>query len=157
MMIIFKDNEVVFACNETGKLTLSIPVKTILGKLKKKGRSKVKFLSPYLSQEDVEREYYPKLSGVNFSAWLSMNFEQTKSGKRSITVYAKILHDLVELVEEYSPEQLNDAILRCNIPQRCTVAYLKAILRNRSNGHKKVQSENLSYQRSIEHAIKQIM
>ena len=158
-MIVFEDNEVVFACKETGKLTLSIPIKTILDKLKKK--AKVKFPSPYFSKEDVDHEYFPKLSGVNFSTWLSMNFEQTKSGKRSLSVYSKILNDLVSLLEEYGIEQLNDAIFRCNIPQKCTIAYLKAILRNRSNNNKndnkKVQSCDPSYQRSIEHAIKQIM
>jgi hypothetical protein len=125
----------------------------------RKGNCKINSTA-YFSKEDVEQEYFPKLTGVDFKIWLSMNFEQTKSGKRSLNVYAKILKDLVSLTEKYGASQLNDALLRCNTPQKCTTAYVKAILRNRNNDHKQVQHDDIKervYQRSIGEALKRFV
>lgn len=158
-MIVFEDQEVVFDYDDaTGKLLLRIPIETVMEKLQK-GKSMINS-TVYFSKEDVEQQYFPKLSGVDFKIWLSMNFEQTQSGKRSLNVYAKILKDLVSLTEKYGPSQLNDALLKCNTPKKCTTAYVKAILRNRNNDHKQVQhddSKERGYQRRIGEALKRFV
>jgi len=152
MMIVFEEREVVFDYDDAnGKLKLSIPIKMILEKL---GKRRIKYLSGYYSKEDVEQAYFPKLSGVDFHLWVSMNFEQTKSQKRSLNVYAKLLKDLVKLREAYGPDQLNDAMIKCNTPGKCTIAYLKAILHN--NNRKEMQNDG-KYQKNIENAIRPFM
>ena len=159
-MIIFEINEIVID-KKAGKVT--IPVKTILEKLDKKGKTKIAFPA-FLTKEEVEHEYSPKLSGINFRTWLSMNFEQNKTGKRTLNVYSKLLNDLADLAEKYGPADLNEAIDRCNRPETCTIPYLKAILRNmkikQDEINKEVRYDNEkeeSYQRSIENAVKRYM
>jgi len=151
-MIVFEEREVVFDYDDAnGKLRLSIPIETILEKL---GKRKIKYVSGYYSKKSVEQAYFPKLSGVDFHMWVSMNFEQTKSRKRSLNVYAKLLNDLAKLREAYGPAQLNDAMVKCNTPLKCTIAYLKAILRN--NNRKEMQNDG-KYQKNIERAIRRLM
>ncbi len=160
-MVVFEEREVEFDYNEnSGKLTLSIPVKTVLEKLNKKMKLKVKISSCSFSKEDVEKTYYPRLAGVDFYTWLAMNFECTKSGKRSLNVYERILKDLVSLAQKYGVEWLNDAISRCSTPPKCTIPYLKAILGNRRKDVKEAQNgddRDNSYQRSVEAAVKRIV
>jgi hypothetical protein len=151
-MIVFEEKEVVFDYDDAnGKLKLSIPIEVILKKL---GKRKIKYKSGYYTKEDVEQAYFPKLSGVDFHIWISMNFEQTKSQKRSLNVYAKLLKDLVKLREAYGPDRLNDAMIKCNTPLKCTIAYLKAILRN--NNPKEMKNDG-KYQKNIESAIRRFM
>ena len=156
-MISFEEKEVIFECNEaTGKLKLSISTDIIMEKLKKVG-GKVSFKLPYISREDVEKEYFPKLSKVNYSTFLAMNFEQTKSKKRSLFVYARILNDLVDMVEKYGPDQVNEAISKCNIPKKCTIPYLKAILGNNQSNYRESPKDDRIYQRNIEEALRHFM
>ena len=151
-MIVFEEKEVVFDYDDTsGKLKLCIPIKKILEKL---GNGKIKYLSGYYSKKEVDQAYFPKLTGVEFHMWLAMNFEQTKSQKRSLNVYAKLLADLVKLTETYGRSQLNDAINKCNTPEKCTIAYLKAVLRNTVRKEIKIDDQ---YQKDIETATKQFM
>ena len=136
-MIVFEDSEVEFDCGDsTGKLIIRIPIKTVLDKLPSK-KLKAEYIG-YSSQEDIEHEYFPKLSGVDFQVWLSMNFEQSKSRKRSLSAYAKLLNDLLKLAEKYGLYQLNEAMSKCKMPEKCTIAYLQAILKN--NNQKEIQN-----------------
>jgi len=169
-MIVFEDKEVEFNCDDaTGKLIIRIPVRTVLDKLAGKNL-KVEYQSGYSSKEEVEREYFPKLSAVNFHMWLVMNFEQTKTHKRSLNVYAKLLSDLLQLAEKYGVWQLNDAILKCNTPEKCTIAYLCAILKNnklKENGknagrdsHQNIPAvvgKDGNYQASLAEAVNRFM
>jgi len=153
-MIVLEDAEVFFEYDmATGKLKIKVPIKTVLEKLP----AKVTYLSGYCSKEEVESEYFPKLSGVDFHMWLSMNFEQTKTKKRSLNVYAKVLGDLLKLAEKYDCNQLNEAISKCNTPEKCTIAYLCAILRNNGKKGGEDGTRDGKYERSISEAVSRFM
>ena len=153
-MVVFEDHEVMFDCDlVTGKLKISISIKTILKKLPK-NMSKTVQISQPVSQEEIEKEYFPKLSGITFKKWLLMNFEINKTGRRSIRMYENLLSNLVELCQKYGVYQLNEAISKCYTPERCTIPYLKAILRNQNNYQQKEGAvRDGKYQNKIEKAL----
>ena len=108
-MIEFEERDVVFDFDDSiATLKIKIPISIVMKRLKQKERT-VKYSLPHLSKEEIEQEYFPRLSGVNFQYWISMNFDQSTSGKRSLNTYAKILKDLVELAEKYNIANLNNA------------------------------------------------
>ena len=59
-----------------------------------------------------------------------MNFEQTTDRKRMLTTYASLLENLSWLAQTYGKALLNKALDRCDVPRKCTIGYVKAILRN---------------------------
>jgi hypothetical protein len=111
----------------TGQMRLHVALETVLCKFPRNHKVKICLWD---SKAAVEAEYFPRLSGVRFENWVAMNFEQTTNGVRMLTTYASLLENLSCLAETYGKGPLNDALGRCDVPRKCTVGYVKAILRN---------------------------
>ena len=111
----------------TGQMRLHIALKTVLGKFPSNHKVKI---CRWESKEAVEARYFPRLSGVRFQNWIAMNFEQTTDGARMLTTYASLLENLSQLAETYGKARLNEALSRCDVPRKCTIGYVKAVLRN---------------------------
>lgn len=111
----------------TGQMRLHIALKTVLCKFPRNHKVKI---CRWDSRAAVEAEFFPRLSGVRFENWIAMNFEQTTDGERMLTTYARLLENLSCLAETYGKTHLNEALGRCDVPRKCTIGYVKAILRN---------------------------
>ncbi len=111
----------------TGEMRMSVRLSLIHSKLP---RNKKVNICRHVSRESIEAEFFPRLVGVRFENWVAMNFELTKEGSRMLSTYANILESLCLLVEKYGEKRLNEALSKCDDPKKCTIAYVKAILRN---------------------------
>ena len=111
----------------TGQMRLHIALKTVLCKFPSNHKVKI---CRWDSKAAVEAEFFPRLSGVRFENWIAMNFEQTTDGARMLTTYASLLENLSWLAQTYGKAHLNEALDRCDVPRKCTIVYVKAILRN---------------------------
>ena len=111
----------------TTQMRLHIALKTVLCKFPRNHKIKI---CRWDSKAAVEAEFFPRLSGVRFESWIAMNFEQTTDGARMLTSYASLLEHLTRLAETHGKALLNEALDRCDVPRKCTIGYVKAILRN---------------------------
>jgi len=123
----------------TGQMRLHIALKTVLGKFPRNYKVKI---CRWESKEAVESQYFPRLSGVRFENFIAMNFEQTKDGARMLTTYARLLEDLSGLAGIYGKAKLNEALSRCDVPRKCTIGYVKAVLKNRSRPQNALSAKN---------------
>ncbi len=111
----------------TGQMRLHIALKTVFCKFPRNHKVKI---CRWDSKAAVEAEFFPRLSGVRFEKWIAMSFEQTTDRKRMLTTYASLLENLSWLAQTYGKALLNKALDRCDVPRKCTIGYVKAILRN---------------------------
>ena len=111
----------------TGQMRLHIALRTVLTKFPKNHKVKI---CRWDSRAAVEAEFFPRLSEVRFENWIAMNFKQTTDGARMLTTYAKLLENLSCLAETYGKAHLNEALCRCDVPRKCTIGYVKAVLKN---------------------------
>ena len=125
----------------SGQMRFHIALETVLCKFP--GNHKIK-ICRWDSRAAVEAEYVPRLSGVCFENWVAMNFEQTTDGARMLTTYASLLENLSCLAETYGKTDLNDALGLCDVPRKCTIGYVKAVLRNRGRPQNPPQVKNES-------------
>ncbi|MCP4626597.1 MAG: hypothetical protein GY850_24295 [bacterium] len=125
----------------TGEMRMSIPLSMVHSKLPKNKKVNI---CRYTSRESVEAEFFPRLVGVRFENWVAMNFELTKNGSRMLSTYANLLENLCLLIEKYGKKRVNEALSKCNDPKKCTIAYVKAVLRNvKSTFGKKRRTEKV--------------
>jgi hypothetical protein len=75
--------------------------------------------------------------GVRFENWVAMNFELTRNSSRMLSTYANMLENLCRLAEKHGKKRLNEALSKCTEPKKCTIAYVKAILKNGQAAFKK--------------------
>ncbi len=142
----------------TGEMRISIPLSTVYSKFP---RNKKVRICRHTSRESVEAEFFPRLLGVGFKNWVAMNFESTKNGSRMLTTYADILEKLCLLADKHGKKRLNEALSKCAEPRKCTIAYVKAILRNdKSKFGKKWRTEKVddeNYLNKIEKSAARFM
>jgi hypothetical protein len=138
----------------TGQMKFHIPLQSVLGKFPRNHKVKI---CRWDSKGAVEAEYFPRLLGVHFENWIAMNFEQTTDGARMLTTYANLLENLSSLAETYGKGPLNEALGRCDVPRKCTIGYVKAVLRNSVRGQKPLQVKKESgYLARIEKAASRL-
>lgn len=154
-VMVFLENEVRhWSVHEgTGQIQLSIDIELVLSKLPKDKSVKI---CRWESKEAVEAEYFPKLKEVRFTNWVAMHFERTKSDMRKLTAYANLLENLCHLAQTYGEGQLSAALSKCDVPGKCTLEYVKAILKNRRQANKRFPSEQEKYQEQIDQAVKRL-
>jgi len=139
----------------TGQMRLHIALKTVLCKFPRNHKVKV---CRWESKAAVEAEFFPRLSGVRFENWIAMNFEQTTDGARTLTTYAKLLENLSWLAETYGKARLNEALSRCDVPRKCTIRYVKAVLRNSRRPPNPLHGEDESgYLAQVEKAASRLL
>ncbi len=159
-MVIFLDSEVRrWDVHEpTGEMRISIPISTVHSKLPRNKKVKI---CRHTSRESVEAEFFPRLVGVRFKNWMAMNFESTKNGSRMLSTYANILENLCLLVEKHGKNRLNEALSKCNDPKKCTIPYVKAVLKNGQSSFEKrrrtVKMDENSYLNRIEESAARFM
>ena len=135
----------------TGQMRLHIALKTVLCKFPSNHKVKI---CRWESKAAVEAEYFPRLSGVHFENWIAMNFEQTKGGSRTLTSYANLLENLCGLAETYGKPYLNEALGKCDVARKCTIEYVKAILKNKRSAVKpRIDTCEKKYLQKIEEAV----
>jgi len=124
-------------CNIKNKFVY-IPREVLVDALKKQVDT-VKVEPEYLSREDVEKKYFPKMKklGINpveMISFVAKNHQKYKSddGPR-LTVYSKLLSDIISLTEKYGSNMVNQAFTAVKTPSTATIPYLKGIIRNISN------------------------
>jgi hypothetical protein len=138
----------------TGQMRFHIPLQRVLGKFPRNHKVKI---CRWDCKGAVEAEYFPRLLGVHFENWIAMNFEQTTDGARMLTTYASLLENLSSLAETYGKGPLNEALGRCDVPRKCTIGYVKAVLRNSLRGQKPPQFKKESgYLARIEKAASRL-
>lgn len=125
----------------TGQMRLHIALKTVVGKYPRNHKVKV---CRWESKAAVEAHFFPRLSGVRFQNWIAINFEQTTDGTRMLTTYASLLENLSWLAETYGKARLNDTLSRCDVPRKCTIGYVKAVLRNSRRSSNPLRGEDES-------------
>jgi len=157
-VIIFYENEIKMdADSDGGNLRIEVPLKVVQQKLGSYGKVRVTAPSPYQSIDELYAVFMPKFSkfGVNadlIKTFLNLNCQQTKSGSRQITVLLGISQQLLSLANIYGPK-MNEGLINCNTPQRCNVAYIKKVLKNRTTMAKEKEKENATrYRATIEKA-----
>ena len=111
----------------TGQMRFHMALETVLCKFPRNHKVKI---CRWDSRAAVEAEFFPRLSGVRFENWVAMNFEQTTDGARMLTTYAKLLLNLSCLAQTYGKAHLNEALCHCDVPRKCTIGYVKAVLKN---------------------------
>jgi len=111
----------------SGQMRFRIALKTVLSKFPKNHKVKI---CRWESRAAVEAQFFPRLSGVRFENWIAMNFEQTSDGSRMLTTYGNLLENLSRLAQSYGKEHLNEVLLMCDVPRKCTLGYVKAVLKN---------------------------
>jgi len=157
--LVFRDDEVQVMIGDDNSLVYSIPLKTVLSKLPAR-KGSVKFAQQ--SKEQIDSEYSGRLEGVKMlQSWLEMNFENNKTGKRSMKVYEKLLSELADFAERYGNAALDTAMSKCREPRQCTIPYLRAILKNSFEKEKKNYDAGITdrdngksgYQRTVADAL----
>ena len=124
----------------SGQMRFRIALKTVLSKFPKNHKVKI---CRWDSTAAVEAEFFPRLCGVRFENWIAMNFEQTSDGSRMLTTYANLLENLSHLAQSYGKEHLNEVLAMCDVPRKCTLGYVKAVLKN-SRAAPKTRAKNES-------------
>ena len=140
----------------SGQMRFRIALKTVLSKFPRNHKVKI---CRWDSIAAVEAEFFPRLCGVRFENWIAMNFEQTTDGSRMLTTYGNLLENLSRLSETYGKEHLNEVLCMCDVPRKCTLGYVKAVLKNRrppGNARPKNESEN-KYLTKIENLACRLM
>jgi len=139
----------------SGQMRLHIALKTVLCKFPSNHKVKI---CRWKSKSAVEAEFFPHLSGVRFENWIAMNFEQTTDGARMLTTYANLLENLSCLAETYGKAHLNEVLGRCDVPRKCTIGYVKAVLKNSYRPRKPLSAKNESgYLAQIEKVSSRLM
>ena len=138
----------------TGQMRLHIALKTVLCKFPSNHKVKV---CRWESKAAVEAQFFPRLSGVCFENWIAMNFEQTTDGARMLTTYASLLENLSWLAETYGKAKLNEALARCDVPRKCTIGYVKAVLKNSTRPPKFSPKNESGYLSQIEKVASRLM
>jgi len=156
VMMQFLESEVKYwrTNDNTGEMQMSIPLSTILSKLPKNRKIKI---CRFISKEAVETEFFPRLADVRFQNFVAMNFEQTQGGSRTLTSYANLLENLCCLAETYGKQYLNEVLSKCDVSRKCTIEYVKAILKNNRSGVKpRIDSEKI-YLEKIDKVVTRLM
>lgn len=114
--------------------SVAIPLATVLEKLPAPERVRV---APLSHKEEADRVFQQMIdSGVYvdvLNQWITLNIQQTQRQSRSAKAYCRLLVELNGLRRQYGSEALNAALQKSTgygEPQKCTVAYLKTVLRN---------------------------
>ena len=129
MKILFTQNE--YTTVDGG---IQIPLETVINKLPAPERKR---FAPVLLQAEAERMLAVLIaSGIQeaaVNAWLSLNFQQTRNHTRSAGVFYRLVAELDALRLNYGVPALNQALGKVVVyadPQKATIAYLRAVLKN---------------------------
>ena len=145
--IIFTEDEFRLQCDQDGSnLRVEIAAEVILAKIKANQKIRIQAPAPYKNIQEVFDVFLPKFIqfGVHtdlIKSFLNQNCQQTKSGTKSLHSIITLLQNLLALANQYGPK-LTEALKHCNTPERCNVAYIKKILKNRTRMADEIQKKN---------------
>ena len=140
--------------DDSGQMRLHVALRSVLCKFPRNHKIRI---CRWDSKGAVEAEYFPRLSGVRFENWIAMNFEQTTDCARMLATYASLLENLSHLAETYGKARLNEALCRCDVPRKCTIGYVKAVLRNSLRVRKPQAERESGYLAQIDKAASRLM
>lgn len=119
---------------QLGGNQIAISLETILSKLPSQTALKIAKAS-FKTQQEAEKHYFDyflleKVDMQTLHSFLELNFEQNKSKKRALPVYVALLENLKRLRIKYGTYAFNKGLYKCDQPRKCTIAYMKAILKS---------------------------
>lgn len=132
--ILFEHGE--YTTCDTG---VSIPVTTIVDKLPPPQRTRFKQLDAQARADSLWNDLLERgIQAEILRTWLSLNFQQLRKPEqgRQPTAYYRLLSNLDALSKKYNAEAMNAAILKIvgyHSPQKCTIAYLRTVLKAADN------------------------
>jgi len=152
--IAFTEDEILdmVADPDGSNLRIYISLDVIMSKI---GTPKVTASAPYQTIDEMYAVFMPKFAKFGVQSdlvkmFLSLNCQQTKSGKRSINKLLAILQQMLTLANLYGPK-LNEALGACSVPRHGNIAYIKEILKNRT---KMAQDKEVAAQAASERVKK---
>ncbi len=127
--VIFLEGEYDMDVGNDGRIAIRVPLSVVAGKLPQND-GKVKAGYTFATKAEVDEQYEESLEGTNWKNWIALNFEQTKSGTRTIRMYGKLCEGLSVLVRKYGQERVRSAMAKCLEPRQATLPYVQTIINN---------------------------